>query len=214
MLGSSLIFGKTASVDRQSFPELHWLLRNSQSVFISRKAQLSYSLYSIEIYLYLAPVFNTLFPCPNAKVSPLYHFPKAVAAIALHSVAKPAAAMATTTSSQSSVSSDSTANHNLHDQSARQVTNNADIEKGLSDKDQDELRARRVTSARISRVQSLSNRRAYDNTFSHPLAHAKTAEDVIVDFEGSKDPYHPLNWPLRKKVITTTLYGLCTMVSL
>ena len=96
-----------------------------------------------------------------------------------------------------------------------QVPDYADVEKSAgAAEEQDGVgpRARRVTSTRISRVQSLSNRRAYDNTFSHPLAHAKTAPDVIVDFEGPDDPYHPLNWPLRKKVVTTTLYGLCTMV--
>lgn len=32
----------------------------------------------------------------------------------------------------------------------------------------------------------------------------------IVDFEGPTDPYLPMNWPLRKKVITTLLYGLTT----
>ncbi|KAF2015480.1 MSF membrane transporter [Aaosphaeria arxii CBS 175.79] len=47
--------------------------------------------------------------------------------------------------------------------------------------------------------------------FSHPLANEKTANDVIVDFEGPDDPYRPINWPMRKKVITTMLYGLCTM---
>ena len=131
--------------------------------------------------------------------------------------------MATTTSlkddhaslhSHASTSSDSPTEENSSTQSVRQRINNADIEKGLSPNDQDDLRARRTASARISRVQSLSNRRAYDEAFSHPLSHAKTAHDVVVDFDGPDDPYHPLNWPLRKKVITTTLYGLCTMVSL
>ncbi|KAI8584996.1 major facilitator superfamily domain-containing protein [Geranomyces variabilis] len=31
-----------------------------------------------------------------------------------------------------------------------------------------------------------------------------------VDFDGPEDPYHPLNWPVRKKVLTTVLYGLTT----
>jgi MFS family permease len=34
---------------------------------------------------------------------------------------------------------------------------------------------------------------------------------VIVDFEGPDDPYRPINWPTKKKVITTLLYGLITM---
>ena len=128
--------------------------------------------------------------------------------------------MATTTSSHddhaslhSSTSSDSSTERNSSSQSVRQATKNGDIEKGPSTNDQDELRVRRTTSARINRVQSLANRRAYDAAFSHPLAHAKTAHDVVVDFDGPDDSYHPLNWPFRKKVITTALYGLCTMVS-
>lgn len=32
-----------------------------------------------------------------------------------------------------------------------------------------------------------------------------------MDFDGVDDPYLPLNWPFRKKVITTILYGLTTM---
>lgn len=44
--------------------------------------------------------------------------------------------------------------------------------------------------------------------FSHPLMHDKTTDEAIVTFDGDQDPYHPLNWPLRKKVITTICYGL------
>ncbi|KAJ5732329.1 Efflux pump bik6 [Penicillium malachiteum] len=35
-------------------------------------------------------------------------------------------------------------------------------------------------------------------------------QNTVVDFEGPDDPYHPLNWSFRKKVITTMLYGLTT----
>ena len=68
-----------------------------------------------------------------------------------------------------------------------------------------------TTSGRITRIQSLTRRKTRDGQFSHALAHVKTSQDVIVDFEGLDDPYHPLNWPIRKKVITTLLYGLTTM---
>jgi MFS family permease len=34
-----------------------------------------------------------------------------------------------------------------------------------------------------------------------------------VDFDGPDDPYRPINWPFRKKVVTTLLYGLTTMGS-
>lgn len=39
----------------------------------------------------------------------------------------------------------------------------------------------------------------------------KVVDDGLIEFEGPNDPYLPLNWPFRKKVITTFLYGLCTM---
>ncbi|UZP38322.1 hypothetical protein NXS19_006138 [Fusarium pseudograminearum] len=47
--------------------------------------------------------------------------------------------------------------------------------------------------------------------FTHPLAHVKTTEDQIVDFDGPDDPYRPMNWPMKKKVVTTVLYGFVTM---
>jgi len=47
--------------------------------------------------------------------------------------------------------------------------------------------------------------------FSHPLAHQQTTADVLVDFEGPDDPYRPMNWPTKKKVSTTLMYGLTTM---
>ena len=47
--------------------------------------------------------------------------------------------------------------------------------------------------------------------FSHPLTVEKTSQDYIVDFDGPDDPYRPMNWPFRKKVITTALYGFTTM---
>ena len=64
---------------------------------------------------------------------------------------------------------------------------------------------------RVTRTQSLTRRRTCRNLFAHPLAHVKTTEAEIVDFDGPDDPYHPLNWPFRKKVVTTLLYGLTTM---
>ena len=68
-----------------------------------------------------------------------------------------------------------------------------------------------ASAQRVSRVQSLANRHAHDAAFTHPLAHARTAGDVLVRFSGPDDPYRPLNWPLRKKLLTTLLYGLTTM---
>lgn len=59
----------------------------------------------------------------------------------------------------------------------------------------------------LSRIRSRPN----IAPFSHPLAHQPTTVDVIVDFDGPDDPYRPLNWPLKKKVLTTMMYGLTTM---
>ncbi|KAH8591485.1 major facilitator superfamily domain-containing protein [Bisporella sp. PMI_857] len=69
------------------------------------------------------------------------------------------------------------------------------------------------SSSRVTRTQSLTRRNTLRGRFTHPLAHAKTSEAEIVDFDGPDDPYHPTNWPIRKKIITTLLYGLTTMGS-
>lgn len=67
--------------------------------------------------------------------------------------------------------------------------------------------------ARITRTQSLTRRGTRSRQFTHPLAHIKTTEAEIMDFDGPDDPYKPINWPFRKKVMTTLLYGLTTMGS-
>lgn len=64
-----------------------------------------------------------------------------------------------------------------------------------------------TTSRRVTRTQSLTRRNTSRGRFSHPLSHVKTTEAEIVDFDGPDDPYRPLNWPFRKKVVTTMLYG-------
>jgi hypothetical protein len=33
----------------------------------------------------------------------------------------------------------------------------------------------------------------------------------VVDFDGPDDPERPLNWPMRKKLLTTILYSFTTM---
>lgn len=69
------------------------------------------------------------------------------------------------------------------------------------------------TSSRVTRQQSLVHRNTNHNRFTHPLSHVKTSSDSIVDFDGPDDLYRPINWPFRKKLITTLLYGLTTMGS-
>ena len=66
--------------------------------------------------------------------------------------------------------------------------------------------------ARVTRTQTLT-RRNTRGRFAHPLAHIKTTEAEIVDFDGPDDPYRPVNWPFRKKIVTTMLYGFTTMGS-
>ena len=64
-----------------------------------------------------------------------------------------------------------------------------------------------TSSRRVTRVQTLGRRNTSRGRFAHPLAHVKTTEAEIVDFDGLDDPYRPMNWPFRKKVVTTLLYG-------
>ena len=68
-----------------------------------------------------------------------------------------------------------------------------------------------TSNGRITRIQSLTRRNTRSGTFSHRLSHIKTTADVVVDFDSEDDPYRPLNWPFRKKAITTLLYGITTM---
>ncbi|KAF5874273.1 putative mfs multidrug protein [Botrytis fragariae] len=68
------------------------------------------------------------------------------------------------------------------------------------------------TPARITRSQSLT-RLGIQQKFTHPNSHLKTTDADVVDFDGADDPYQPLNWPFRKKLITTFVYGLFTMTS-
>jgi hypothetical protein len=70
-----------------------------------------------------------------------------------------------------------------------------------------------ISRARITRTQTLIRRASNRGRFTHPLAHVKTTDAQIVDFDGDDDPYRPINWPFRKKLITTLLYGLTAMGS-
>jgi hypothetical protein len=69
----------------------------------------------------------------------------------------------------------------------------------------------RSRGPRVIRTQSITGHGSYRNHFTHPLSHVKTSEAELVEFDGEDDPYRPMNWPFRKKVITTLLYGLTTM---
>ena len=104
----------------------------------------------------------------------------------------------TSSPSESSLSPSQSRDINSHDgQDLEKATTSPDLYPSCS-------------SGRVSRIQSLTRRR---KTFTHPLSHVKTKEDVLVDFDGPDDPYGPLNWPFRKKVVTTVLYAFTTMGS-
>lgn len=45
---------------------------------------------------------------------------------------------------------------------------------------------------------------------SYPVPKQATGAEVLIDFDGKDDPYRPMNWPFKKKVITTVLYGFTT----
>ncbi|KAI3396935.1 hypothetical protein diail_11548 [Diaporthe ilicicola] len=72
------------------------------------------------------------------------------------------------------------------------------------------LSLRRTVSRRDTVLSRIRSRPAI-REFTHPLVHQKTSEADLVDFDGPDDPYRPMNWPTKKKVTTTLLYGLVTM---
>ncbi|KAK2784519.1 hypothetical protein FQN52_008940 [Onygenales sp. PD_12] len=127
----------------------------------------------------------------------------------------------------SSLSNGNASNHTHDDRDSQQADDEAAPGHGVN-APPDEAPAH-IVDRRLSRIESaissasqhystalgVVRSRAPDQThpFTHPLTHQKTTEDVIVDFDGPDDAYNPLNWPFRKKAITTLLYGLTTMGS-
>ena len=65
----------------------------------------------------------------------------------------------------------------------------------------------RTISRRETALSRIRTRPPIGN-FTHPLAGTKTTSDFLVDFDGPHDPYRPMNWQMKKKVVTTMLYGL------
>lgn len=86
----------------------------------------------------------------------------------------------------------------------------------MSNQPPDQLAApRKATNASDSGSLTARKRRESQGTLdgkrlAHPHLYEATPPGMLVDFAGKDDPYHPLNWPFRKKVITTFLYGLTT----
>lgn len=71
----------------------------------------------------------------------------------------------------------------------------------------------RQLSSMQSLDRSISRLTRRTATFNHPLTHEKTSPDNIVHFDGPDDPYRPLNWPFKKKAITTAIYGFLAMTT-
>lgn len=110
---------------------------------------------------------------------------------------------------ESSISSNTPHPQEEYTQPSNSQSHSHDLEKAETSHSIDNSNLNR----RISRVESLRRRGSIPGRFSHPLSHVKTSEANIVDFDGADDPYRPLNWPFRKKCITTLLYGLTTFGS-
>lgn len=72
-----------------------------------------------------------------------------------------------------------------------------------------DLSLRRTISRRETIMSRIRTRQPI-GPFSHPLSNKQTTVEEVVDFDGLDDPYRPVNWPLKKKVYTTLLYGLTT----
>ena len=71
------------------------------------------------------------------------------------------------------------------------------------------------TSRRSSIISNGSDRPSIEvpivpQRLSYPVPKQMTGAEVLIDFDGKDDPYRPINWPFRKKVITTVLYGFTT----
>lgn len=60
------------------------------------------------------------------------------------------------------------------------------------------------------RAPDLEQQLATESIQEDNLLKAPTGTNDPVYFDGPDDPYRPMNWPFRKKVITTLLYGLAT----
>jgi hypothetical protein len=104
----------------------------------------------------------------------------------------------TSTRSDSTVSTTTAAS-----QSSRRPSH---LERGVSTRSHEQS-----VICRTNTALSVLRQRQPVQRFTHTLSHTKTGSDVIVDFDGPDDPYKPLNWPFKKKVVTTVLYGLTTM---
>ncbi|KIY03520.1 uncharacterized protein Z520_00211 [Fonsecaea multimorphosa CBS 102226] len=109
---------------------------------------------------------------------------------------------------------------------SRQTTNSdyGDLEPDdFEEKSQDDRPAASIATGRSASLNRTVSRRetilssirsrAPIGAFTHPLEHQKTTVEDLVDFDGADDLYRPVNWNMKKKVLTTALYGFTTMTA-
>jgi len=100
--------------------------------------------------------------------------------------------------------------HDGHRPTRLEITRSMSRQRTQTQRNQD-LRLTQTVSRRQTALSRLRSRPV--PTFTHPLAHEQTTEIALVDFAGPDDPYKPMNWPTKKKITTTLLYGLVTMTA-
>lgn len=115
-------------------------------------------------------------------------------------------------SSSSKFSSDTAPDLSSHQHSNGRDYNDFDEKPDCPERKPASLFLSRTISRRDTALSKIRSRKP-QGPFTHPLTEQKTTEDVVVHFDGPNDPYRPLNWPFKKKAITTVLYGLTTMGS-
>jgi hypothetical protein len=83
------------------------------------------------------------------------------------------------------------------------------------EKDIELLLLRRRSSRTVTRAQlalsAIRGRKTVGKLSTAWSGSSPTGPESIVEFDGDDDPYNPINWPFKKKVIATILYGLTTL---
>jgi hypothetical protein len=83
------------------------------------------------------------------------------------------------------------------------------------EKDIELLLLRRRSSHTVTRAQlalsAIRGRKTVGKLSTAWSDSSPTGPDAIVEFDADDDPYNPINWPFKKKVVTTILYGLTTL---
>ena len=71
--------------------------------------------------------------------------------------------------------------------------------------------AEEKTSAEGKRCDELKSEAVATDREAVAITPRPSTTSNVVDFEGADDPYNAMNWPIKKKLVVTLLYSLCTM---